>query len=301
LSATYMGNVGRHIWGSTDINYAVSSIPGASTSNTNNRRLTYLANAAQGQYYGDIQQTDDGANSEYNSLLLSAKKNMSHGLFAQVNYNWSRCISSWDFAGELAGTVYQNPLNRATGERGNCGYDHRQNFIATFVAVSQGLGEGFAKYLTKDWQLSPSLNLFTGSPIQLADGKDISLSGQNLDRPTVLVAGQTYGTGLGSYLNLPSFACAGSAAGTCTVFSGQFGNLGRNTVYGPGTISWDMSLDRKFRLKERLKMDFRADFFNIMNHANWNNPGNSLSSSTFGQITGFGSPRIIQMAMKLLF
>ena len=69
--------------------------------------------------------------------------------------------------------------------------------------------------------------------------------------------------------------------------AGTFGNLGRNALYGPGQINWDMALTRRFTLKERWKLDFRADFFNIMNHANWNNPGTSNQSSTFGEVTTF--------------
>jgi hypothetical protein len=82
---------------------------------------------------------------------------------------------------------------------------------------------------------------------------------------------------------------------------GTFGNLGRFAVYGPGTIQVDMSLSRRFQIRERMKLDLRSDFFNIMNHGNWNNPTTNISSGTFGQITAFGSPRIIQMAMKLYF
>jgi hypothetical protein len=52
---------------------------------------------------------------------------------------------------------------------------------------------------------------------------------------------------------------------------------------------------------ERWKLDLRADFFNIMNHANWSSPGTNITSSTFGEITGFSSPRQIQMALKLYF
>ncbi len=63
-------------------------------------------------------------------------------------------------------------------------------------------------------------------------------------------------------------------------------------------------IQRRFsvsEVSERWKIDVRADFFNIMNHANWNNPSNTMSSATFGQVTAFGSPRIIQMAMKVYF
>jgi hypothetical protein len=303
VSANYLGNAGRHILGSTDVNYAVSSIAGASTSNTNNRRLTYLANSTTGVAYGDIQQTDDGANSEYHSLFLSIQKEMAHRVSFRANYNWSHCVSSWDFAGELAGVLYQNPLNRKTGERGNCGYDHRQTFIATMVASTGGVGEGFVRKLTTDWQFAPVVSFVTGNPIQITDGKDISLSGQGVDRPMVIAPDQVHTVTANDpnyWINPTAFQCAGSNA-ACTVFSGQFGNLGRNSVYGPGTISWDMAVSRRFSFGERWKLDLRSDLFNIMNHANWNNPSASLSSSTFGEVTGFSSPRIVQMALKLNF
>jgi hypothetical protein len=302
VTANYLGNASRHIWGSTDINYSIPTA-GASTSNTNARRLTSLLNPTTGQYYGNIQQSDDGANAEYHGLLLKAQKRMARGFALHTTYAWSHCVSSWDFAGELSGAIYQNPQNRKTGERGNCGYDHRHSFTTSLVALSPGLGGGAAKMITKDWQASPSIVLFTGNPIQVTDGKDISLSGQGLDRPTVVLPDQVYGSpkAVSAYLNPAAFQCAGSNA-ACTVFSGQFGNLGRNSLYGPGQRNFDIAVSRQFRFHERFKMEFRSDFFNLLNHANWNNPVSSLSSAaTFGQITSFGAPRIIQMAMKLYF
>ena len=307
VTANYLGNAGRHIWGSTDVNYAIP-IAGATTSNTNNRRLTYLINPTLGQYYGDIQQTDSGAVSEYHALFVSAQHQWAHHYTARTNYTWSHCTSSWDFAGELAGVVYQNPLSRAQGERGNCGYDHRQSFIATLVASSGGLGSGIAKGLTKDWQLSPIISFVTGNPIQLSDGgKDISLSGQLLDRPEVIAPTQIYqqpapATGP-FWFNPNAFICAGNTllSPNCPTSTGQFGNLGRNAIYGPGQINWDMTVSRRFPVKERWKLEFRGDFFNILNHANWNNPATSITSATFGQVTSFGSPRIIQLALKLYF
>ena len=306
VTGNYLGNASRHIWGSTDINYAVPTA-GATTGNTNNRRLTYLTNAATGQYYSNIQQSDDGANGEYHGLLLKAEHRMARHFTLLTTYAWSHCVSSWDFAGELAGTVYQNPLNRATGERGNCGFDHRHSFNSSLVAMSPGFGPGAARLITRDWQVSPILSLFTGNPIQITDGKDISLSGQGLDRPNVVLPSQVYASTKtpADYLNPAAFQCAGSNA-ACTVFSGQFGNLGRNAVYGPGVISFDLALSRQFQLRERWKMEFRSDFFNIMNHGNWGGAGSAMgtsvsNSATFGQITTFGAPRLIQMALKVYF
>jgi len=302
LTANYLGNVTRHIWGSTDVNYAIP-IAGATTGNTNNRRLTYLVSPATGAAYADIQQTDDGGNASYNALAVRAEHRMGNHFQVLANYTWSHCESTWDFAGELAGTLYQNPLSRDPGERGNCGYDHRQVFHASIVAISPGIGEGFARIVTKDWQLSPAVSLFTGNPIQITDGKDISLSGQSLDRPNVILPSQVYPAQQTAqeYFNPAAFLCAGSNA-ACTQTSGLFGNLGRNSVYGPGQIDWDMAVSRPFQLRERWKIEFRADFFNILNHGNPSGLGTTVSNSgTFGQVTSFTAPRIIQMAMKLYF
>jgi hypothetical protein len=84
--------------------------------------------------------------------------------------------------------------------------------------------------------------------------------------------------------------------------AGTFGNLGRDAIYGPGTWNIDMALSRRFDIKERLKLEFRADFFNIMNHGNWSGVGSSTASpATFGTITSFTAPRYIQFALKLYF
>jgi hypothetical protein len=262
----------------------------AATGNDNQRRPTYLDNPTTGQYYSDIQQADPGANSEYHGLNVSIQRHFAGHYTILSNYGWSHCVSSWDFAGELAGPVYQNSLNRQTGERGNCGYDHRQVFNTSLVASSPGLGGGAAKFLTKDWQLSPNFGVFTGHPIQLTTGKDISLSGENLDRPYVVSPSTVHTVTANDpsyWFNPTAFQCAGSNA-ACTVFSGQFGNLGRNAIYGPGQINFDMSLSRRFTVRERWKYELRADFFNILNHANWNGPTTTITSSTFGEVTFFG-------------
>jgi len=150
---------------------------------------------------------------------------------------------------------------------------------------------------TKDWQVSPLFTLLSGLPLQISDGGvDNSRSGQNQDRPNVVLPwNQTTPSDqtLKEWFNQAAFAVQPI---------GTFGNLGRNAIYGPGSISLDVAISRRFTLpKERFKLEARSDFFNIMNHGNWSNPTTSITSSTFGQITTFGSPRIIQMALKLFF
>jgi hypothetical protein len=295
VSATYMGNATRHIWGSVDVNYSVYTGASSSTSNTAQRRLTYLVNPSQGQYYGDIEQTDDGVNSEYQGLLLKADHRFSKHYALLSTLNWSHCVSEYDFGGELTSPLYQNPLNRAA-ERGSCSFDHRLNFYTSMVVTSSGIGNRMTKLVTTNWQLSPLLSMISGVPLVVNDGgKDISLSAQDMDRPNVVTPSSVIpGTRtIQEWFNPAAIAIQPT---------GTFGDLGRNAIYGPGMWNLDMALSRRFDIKERLKLEFRADFFNVMNHGNWSGVGSSTASlATFGTITSFSSPRYIQMALKLYF
>ena len=303
-TATYIGNRTNHILGANDINSPVY-MAGATVANEQARRPLSLINAAQGASYSTIIQTDDGVSSSYNGLLLKAEHRLSNHVSVLLNYTWSHCISTYDFGGDLAGNDYQNPNNR-DNEKADCNYDRRHVFNASMVAVSGGVGTGFLRGATKDWQVAPLISLYTGQPLTVTTGSDVSLTGEGDDRPNVVV-GQSLnvGAGLNNWFNTAAFA------GGCTTAAyvgnqycvplGQFGDAARDILHGPGTIQWDMSATRRFALTERFRMEFRSDFFNIMNHANWGNPATGLTSSTFGQITSFGSPRLIQMNLKLLF
>src|SRR5205823_1095102 len=82
---------------------------------------------------------------------------------------------------------------------------------------------------------------------------------------------------------------------------GTFGNSGRNAMRGPGLVSFDLSLFKRLKIGERLVYELRGEFFNVMNHANFNNPTANLSNANFGRILSAGDPRVIQFAMKLTF
>ena len=220
---------------------------------------------------------------------------MGHHFQVLTNYTWSHCTSTWDFAGELAGPIYQNPLDRANGERGNCGYDHRQVFNGSLVATSPGIGPGAARFITKDWQISPIVGLFTGNPIQITDGKDVSLSGQSLDRPTVVLPSQVYPSQQTAqeWFNPAAFAYAAT---------GTFGNLGRNSVYGPGMETMDLGIVRGFNLKEKTQLEMRAEFFNALNHTNLGTPDRFVNTSTFSSITESTTPgREVQLSARIQF
>src|SRR5262249_39778323 len=82
---------------------------------------------------------------------------------------------------------------------------------------------------------------------------------------------------------------------------GTFGNAGRNILLGPGTFNVDFSVLKNFRFSESRRLQYRAEFFNLFNHAPLGNPGTTLGSPSVGRITSAGDPRIMQMALKLYF
>jgi len=302
-TATYVGSRTNHIPGANEINMPQPS-PTATTSNEPARRLLAQLNPAQGAYYSSIIQTDAGAGSSYQGLLVKAEKRFSQNYNWLTNYTWSHCISTVDFQGELAGNNYQNPNNRNL-EKADCLFDRRHIFNTSLVASSTGYGNGFVRGLTKDWQIAPLVSLDSGQPYTVTDGTDVSLTGVGLDRPNVVPGSAANPGTLAQYFNTAAFA------GSCTLTAyksnpycqapGTFGNAARNIFHGPGFIQFDMSISRLFTFRERYKLEMRGDFFNMMNHANWNGPSTSINSATFGQITSFGAPRLIQMAMKAYF
>ena len=173
------------------------------------------------------------------------------------------------------------------------------------VLVSPGVGQGFLRGLSKDWQVAPLISLNSGQPFTITDGTDVGLTGEGGDRPNVVPGVVSKPGTFLQYFDPAAFAgsCALAAYKSnpyCQV-PGTFGNAGRDIFHAPGSIQFDMAISRTFRINERFKTELRGDFFNIMNHANLGTPASAISSATFGQITSFGGPRLIQVAMKLYF
>ncbi len=110
------------------------------------------------------------------------------------------------------------------------------------------------------------------------------------------------GTGGGSSTaaTSPFFRRVGSA----TIYergAGRFGNLGRNVFHGPGLNNWDFAAFKRFRVRERHQMQFRAELFNLVNHAQFDNPNGSIGSVNFGRVTSTKDPRLVQFSLRYFF
>jgi hypothetical protein len=157
---------------------------------------------------------------------------------------------------------------------------------------------GLASKLANGWELTAITNWRSGFPYSVFSSVDNSFSGIGSDRADYiggnasLDSGRSHGQLVQEYFNVSAFEP--NAIGT-------FGNSGKNILRGPRLFDTDMGLLKDFAIVERMKLQFRAEFFNAFNNVNFGQPQNYLGSSSTGQITSAGNPRVLQFALKLTF
>ena len=290
VRASYIGNLGRHLPYVIDENYA-RYVPGASTAANIQQRRPY-------QDFGEITNAMAASNSSYHGLQLSAQRRATKTLSFEVNYTWSKSI---DLASQQPTPGQGTPIipTSLSANRGVSDFDITNRFVASYVwnlptfsgsplLLKEGLG---------GWETTGIVTLQSGFPFSVRSGKDNSLSGDNIDYADLvgdphLSTSRPNGQLIQEYFNTAAFTQ--NALGT-------FGTAPRNLLRGPGLAVFDLGLMKKFNLKERANLVFRAEFFNAFNHPNFGNPGGNLNSGSFGKITSAGSPRIIQLALRLSF
>jgi len=160
-------------------------------------------------------------------------------------------------------------------------------------------GQGVGGRLVKGWIFSGIARHASGYPVTILSGVDNSLSGEGYDYADVvpntgwkLTGGRSRGQEVKQWFNPQAFTV--NAVGT-------YGDAARNIVRGPGGLTWDVSLFRDFHLWERVRLQYRLDGSNILNHPVLTSVSNTVTSSNFGAATGTGNPRILQMALRVIF
>ncbi len=289
LEISYIGNSGRKLSQFYQYNPAQPG-PGAALTNTEQRRRY-----SPGQV-GSMIRIQNGGSSNFNALAVVARKRFSRGFLFDVNYTWMRSLD--DLSAPNANR-YQNPDN-LRADYGLSDFHRAHVFSASWVwDLPRWENGGFVgRHVLGGWQLSGLARLATGNPLTVVAGRDNSLTAVGNDRPDVLGdptldSGRSRADRISRYFNTAMFQA--NAAGT-------YGNLGRNTIVGPGLITVDSALAKMFPVwKERARLQLRGEFFNIANRPNFNNPNGSLIAPAFGRILAAGPARQIQLALKLLF
>jgi hypothetical protein len=289
--------------------------PNSTEDNVNQRRLYSGCTLAQSSpcNFASVGLIAGIANSSYNALQTSLKKRFSHGLSFLASYTLSKTIddvSSFNITGSASQSVAgendlaQNPFDLAA-ERGRSMFDARHRFVLSYEwrVPFWNHPQNWYQHAFGDWQLNGITTFMSGTPFTVYDSQDVSLegsapeiSGFSSNRPDVIGNPNSGPRTPQEWFNVAAFQRLNSATQ-----AGQFGNEGRNVVQGPGLRQWDFSAFKNIPIRESKSLQFRAEFFNVFNHANFRLPNNDISSPNFGEISEALPGRLVQMALKFLF
>ena len=254
--------------------------------------------------------------SDYNSLQVSLKRQLSHGLQFQVAYTWSKVMSTVQGTNGING-VYgggsgnSNDPDNIHQEWGPAAFDRMHRVVLVYNWNIPGLKRGpvFGRKTLSDWTFSGVTTIQTGTPLTITDSRGGSIYGFASTSRAQLCPGVSYGQILTSgsvnsrtsnYFNSAAF-CSEPAVGNGT----DWGNSGVGIVRGPGQDNFDMALSRRFRfpqIREGSALELRSEFFNAFNHVQFSNPGTAFGTPSFGVIGSTSvAARIVQFALKYNF
>jgi hypothetical protein len=281
VMAGYVGSKGTHLTLARNINQPVGGV----------RPFPSVSSSSQilpGTPLGNITQTESTGNSSYNALWISATKRLSHGLLINASYTWSKSLDYNSLSS--SGVVVQDSYN-LRGDKGLSDYNVPQRFAANAIYALPFHGN----LLTDGWQVAAIVQVQGGNPVNVVTTSTIT-GVTGTVRPNV--------TGP---ITIPGRPDLWFDTSVFTPVAG-FGNLGRNVVVGPGFNNTDFSVMKKMKVGEKIRTEFRAEVFDLLNHPNFGQPGNVVGSPTFGRITNtrfptgeLGSSRQVQLGIKLRF
>jgi hypothetical protein len=315
----YFGNKGTHL--ENDINLNQTTVLGqvapgnpALPFQTLSPNSPFLPGVPLGS---SILQRRSGSNSNYNALWVTGTQRMSHGVQFNASYTYSHSIDEVSRNNE--GIVFQDSTN-IFASRSNSDFDARHRFVANAIYDLPFKGNR----LVSGWEIAPIVTVQTGNPFTVVVNNSSSINGvSNTVNPVVSGPVQISGNPLGQWIANPGVFLSPQPANT-------FGNLTRNSLYGPGFSNVDFSLAKNTKITEKMNLQFRADAFDIFNHPNYGQPGTgggilaavltpgtpatATTPATGNQFTTFstisstrfptgdsGSSRQIQLALKLQF
>ena len=291
LEIGYLGSEGHHLEHFRAINEAIPG-PGSVKS-----RDPYPE-------FGRIQEVDGEANSHYNALTVKVTRRFSQGLTYLAGYTWSKSIDTGSGIRTLGSdTLFPQDSYCGSCEKALSVFDTRNRFVTSLLyELPFGKGKhflntgGLVNQVLGGWNISSIITIQpNGFPLTVMDG-DVSNVGAGFDRPNATGQATQLSRGsrnvfrwfnTGAYVQQPDFT---------------FGNIGRNTVIGPGIVEWDFSTLKDFHFTEARFLQFRFEAFNFLNHPNWGDPDTYLLDGTFGQINYTRTAmRQLQLSLKLVF
>ncbi|MBZ5516540.1 MAG: carboxypeptidase regulatory-like domain-containing protein [Acidobacteriia bacterium] len=244
--------------------------------------------------FSSIFAQDTIANSNYNSLQVSMEKRFSHGLQFQLSYTWGK---SFDQASSFENIL--NPLDYRRSYSLSL-FDARNRLVYSYYwELPFRARRGIAGKLTNGWALSGIASFQSGFPIRITSSDDLELMNSfDFELP-----GEPDLVRRFFRLNPRGFGNLGFDPSSFVPQAlGTIGSSPRSVCCGPGINNFDVGLQKRTALSERTSLEFRAEFFNIVNHAQFLAPdGNISDGADFGRVKRARDPRLIQFGLRFAF
>jgi hypothetical protein len=286
LEMGYVGTKGTKLYAARDINQPAPS-PASPNLRPNPR-------------FDDINQLAARANSNYHSLQMSARRRLSRGVSLLASYTYGKSIDDASGFFSSAGDAnFPMDSRNVSVERARSGFDIRQRAVVSYSWLLPS-PRGSMRHLLGGWQTHGIWTFQTGRPftVALPSERDQSNTGRTTlgfganDRPNITGDPRLGGGTPERWFNPAAFSIQPF---------GTFGNAGRNILDGPGLASMNLAMHKVFAVTEAVSLQFRAEAFNALNRANFNQPENFLGGAGFASISSAQNPRLLQMGLKLVF
>lgn len=292
VEVAYVGNRANHLLGEYDLNQVPLNVRVANPTVEANALRPFLG-------YNVITSIAPLFHSNYNSLQISANRQVGSGLNFGVAYTWSK-------------TLTDNPTDRSSApydtynfgaEYGPASFSRSQVLVINYVydLPFYRSQQGLVGRALGGWEVSGISVFEKGVPTTITQSNDPFDSfpgGIGIDpspvspRPDMAAGASCSGPGtVAQFINTAAFADA----------VGHFGNASRGVCTGPGLNNWDIAALKNIKFTERFNMQFRAEFFNAFNHVSYAGFSSNVDSSSFGRLTSGHDPRIIQLGLKLYY
>jgi hypothetical protein len=263
--------------------------------------------------FGPITWVLTSGNNHYNGLSARLEHRFTGGLYVLNSFTWGKAMGDSEQALEYF-SFEANPQNihNLAAEKGPSSFDVKVNNVSSVVYLLPfGKGRKYAANMNPvidavlgGWEINSINTAHTGQPIDVAyaasaandvTGLSNDYRGQAIQRPNV--SGSAVSQSRSQMLNT---YFAGYTLATPPA-NAPFGNLGRNAFRMPNFEQWDLGVNKNFRIREDIKLQFRSEFFDVLNHTNFGFPDAKTTDAAFGTIRSTFPSRQIQFALKLLF
>ena len=238
--------------------------------------------------YGQFTIVSGGASSILHGLGFDVERKMVDGFSLRSGFDWTRSLS------DMVSFYVSNPRDLAAERAPSSGRPLRRGYLNYILDLPVNFKAGLFGSLVSGWRLSGITQFQDGDPFSVIFSGDWNNDGVGGDRPVRLADG-----------SLPAEQRSVDEWFDTSAFvepeDSQFGNSGRNILTGPGLQTWDIALSKTTEVSDGHQVEFRVEFFNAFNRANFDRPQRSLGNSTFGKIFGADRAREIEIALKYSF